>query len=104
MPCVLWCPAMPPREFQLNSTSSAEIKLAVIGLGYVGLPLAVAFGQLMPVLGFDVDTRRIEDLRAGYDRTLETEISDLSAARLFTPTSDVADLFGCNVFIVAVPT
>ncbi|CAN7654104.1 nucleotide sugar dehydrogenase [Variovorax paradoxus] len=88
----------------MNSTSSAEIKLAVIGLGYVGLPLAVAFGQLMPVLGFDVDTRRIEDLRAGYDRTLETEISDLSAARLFTPTSDVADLFGCNVFIVAVPT
>lgn len=84
--------------------SIAEIKLAVIGLGYVGLPLAVEFGKLIPVVGFDVDERRIEELKAGHDRTLETDPADLRDAGQLTYSAEAADLRECNVFIVTVPT
>lgn len=83
---------------------AAEIKLAIIGLGYVGLPLAVEFGKSMPVVGFDTNCRRIEELKNGHDRTLETDPADLREASLLTFSADSAHLRGCNVFIVTVPT
>ncbi|RQO62892.1 Vi polysaccharide biosynthesis protein VipA/TviB [Variovorax sp. KBW07] len=81
-----------------------EIKLAIIGLGYVGLPLAVAFAKLVSVVGFDTNSRRIQELGAGNDRTLEVCAADLQEASFLTLTSDPDDLHGCNVFIVTVPT
>jgi UDP-N-acetyl-D-galactosamine dehydrogenase len=79
-------------------------KLAVIGLGYVGLPVAVAFGrQGTPVIGFDIDPARISDLKAGRDRTHEVEPGDISHPRLHF-TSDPAELSGADFFIVTVPT
>ena len=81
-----------------------EIKIAVIGLGYVGLPLAVEFGRTRPVVGFDISHRRIDALRCGVDVTLETEPNELAAASELRFSSDPADLAACNFFIVTVPT
>jgi UDP-N-acetyl-D-galactosamine dehydrogenase len=78
--------------------------IAIIGLGYVGLPLAVEFGKVRPVIGFDIDAARIEELREGRDRTLEVDADELDAARHLTFTSDPAALRDCTVFIVTVPT
>ncbi|MDT3500832.1 nucleotide sugar dehydrogenase [Stenotrophomonas maltophilia] len=85
--------------------SAAETpRFAVIGLGYVGLPLAVAFGREQPTLGFDIDPARIAELRAGQDHTLEVEAGELAAARQLEYSSDPARLDDCNVYIVTVPT
>jgi UDP-N-acetyl-D-galactosamine dehydrogenase len=81
-----------------------DIKLAVVGLGYVGLPLAVEFGKRRPVLGFDINTRRIEELKAGNDRTLEVESAELAEATHLRYSSDPESLAEANVFIVTVPT
>jgi UDP-N-acetyl-D-glucosamine/UDP-N-acetyl-D-galactosamine dehydrogenase len=78
--------------------------IAVIGLGYVGLPLAVEFGKHRPVIGFDVRAARIGDLRAGRDSTREVGAADLGAARHLTYTSSADDLRQADVFIVAIPT
>ena len=78
--------------------------IAVIGLGYVGLPLAVAFGKIRPVIGFDINQSRIEELRNGKDSTLEVSSQDLVAAKHLTSTSDIEALRDCAVFIVTVPT
>ncbi len=78
--------------------------IAVIGLGYVGLPLAVAFGRSRPVVGFDINKARIAELGEGRDSTRETGPEDLAAASHLRFTSDAADLKGCGVFIVTVPT
>src|SRR6185312_3155960 len=79
-------------------------KIAVIGLGYVGLPVAVAFARsCVPVVGFDIDHKRVEELRAGHDRTHEVEPDDLSQKSL-TYASDAAALKSSNFFIVTVPT
>ncbi len=78
--------------------------IAVIGLGYVGLPLAVEFGKSRPVLGFDTHATRIEQLRTGLDNTLELGAPQLHEANHVHYSNDVADLSGCGVFIVAVPT
>jgi UDP-N-acetyl-D-galactosamine dehydrogenase len=88
----------------LNSLNSAEFKLAVVGLGYVGLPLAVEFGKVMPVVGFDINPIRINELREGHDRTLETDPAHLLEAGQLSYTSNADDMRGCNVFIVTVPT
>jgi UDP-N-acetyl-D-galactosamine dehydrogenase len=80
------------------------VRIAVIGLGYVGLPLAVEFGKIMPVVGFDIREKRIEALGAGIDETLETEPEQLRAATQLSYTTSIEDLRGCNVFIVTVPT
>jgi UDP-N-acetyl-D-galactosamine dehydrogenase len=80
------------------------VRIGIIGLGYVGLPLAVEFGKQFPVVGFDIKTKRIEALRQGIDDTLETETSDLNAATGLTFSSEAADLRSCNVYIVTVPT
>ena len=78
-------------------------KIAMIGLGYVGLPVAVAFGKLFHVVGFDIKVQRIAELKAGYDSTREVSTLDLATADILF-TDDVADLQGINFFIVAVPT
>lgn len=79
-------------------------KIAVVGLGYVGLPLAVEFGKVRPVVGFDISPERVTALRSGIDTTREVEVHELRAAQQLTCTSDLDDLRACGVFIVAVPT
>ncbi|NLC36226.1 MAG: Vi polysaccharide biosynthesis UDP-N-acetylglucosamine C-6 dehydrogenase TviB [Alcaligenaceae bacterium] len=81
-----------------------DVKLAVVGLGYVGLPLAVEFGKKRPVLGFDINKRRIEALKGGHDHTLEVEDDDLAAATHLSYSADAESLADANVFIVTVPT
>lgn len=81
-----------------------ELKIAVIGLGYVGLPLAVEFAKTRPVVGFDVKAERIAELRAGRDGTREVSTEELAAATDLTFTDDPADIAACNVYIVTVPT
>jgi UDP-N-acetyl-D-galactosamine dehydrogenase len=87
-----------------NPFTQTPAKIAVIGLGYVGLPLAVAFAADNAVVGFDVKIERIAELRAGEDRTLEVSPEALAAAKGLQLSSDPADLAACNVFIVTVPT
>ncbi|KGM56545.1 Vi polysaccharide biosynthesis protein VipA/TviB [Lysobacter arseniciresistens ZS79] len=82
----------------------ANARIAVIGLGYVGLPLAVAFGQHFDTLGFDIDGGRVDELQRGHDRTGETGADALSAATRLRLSADPAALAGCNVHIVTVPT
>jgi len=81
-------------------------KLAIIGLGYVGLPLCVEFARKYPIIGFDISLRRVDELTQGRDRTLEVEEDDLKAVcagglRFSTQLDDIAD---CNIYIVTVPT
>ena len=82
----------------------AEARIAIIGLGYVGLPLAVEFGKRHPTVGFDIHAGRITELRAGHDSTLEVEPELLAQATGLAYSDDPADLAGCNVYIVTVPT
>lgn len=81
-----------------------DARIAVIGLGYVGLPLAVEFGKRFPVVGYDIDERRIAELRAGTDHTLEVGDDDLRSATRLTVTADQARLGDANVYIVTTPT
>lgn len=84
-----------------------EYKIAVIGLGYVGLPLAVEFAQKYPTIGFDISQSRIEELNTGYDRTLELEDAYLAKVNKkfgFKSTSNLQEIKDCNIFIVTVPT
>lgn len=81
-----------------------DAKIAVIGLGYVGLPLAVEFGCKIPVVGFDIDAGRIAELRAGKDRTLETTAEELAAAQHLDFAADLEALRDCNTYIITVPT
>lgn len=85
-------------------TFPANPRIAVIGLGYVGLPLAVEFGRQLPTCGFDINQRRVDSLRRGVDQTLETSSEELAAATRLTVSSDPADLAGCDVYIITVPT
>ncbi|WP_236176774.1 Vi polysaccharide biosynthesis UDP-N-acetylglucosamine C-6 dehydrogenase TviB [Pseudomonas qingdaonensis] len=84
--------------------SLKDIKLAVIGLGYVGLPLAVEFGKQRSVVGFDINQARIDALKEGHDVTLEVSDAELAESDQLTYTSQLNDLRSCNVFIVTVPT
>ncbi|MFD2366436.1 Vi polysaccharide biosynthesis UDP-N-acetylglucosamine C-6 dehydrogenase TviB [Pseudoduganella sp. GCM10020061] len=79
-------------------------KIAVVGLGYVGLPLAVEFGKRRPVVGFDIDHCRIEELRSGKDRTMEVALENIRAAEFLNFTCDARKLLECEIFIVTVPT
>lgn len=81
-----------------------DVKLAIVGLGYVGLPLAVEFGKKRSVLGFDVNAHRIAELKEGRDHTLEIDSDELAQATHLTYAHDVAQLAQANVFIVSVPT
>lgn len=81
-----------------------NIHIGVIGLGYVGLPLAVEFGKETKTLGFDINQHRIEELRAGTDRTLEVDSEELTSAKQLSFTANLDDLKQCNFYIVTVPT
>jgi len=87
----------------MQSTSLTRT-VAIIGLGYVGLPLAVEFGKKRKVVGFDIDAKRVAELRAGQDHTLEVEPEDMRHAVHLSYTTEPADLQGCDLFIVTVPT
>lgn len=82
----------------------SELKIAVIGLGYVGLPLAVEFGKKVPVVGFDIHQQRIDELKSGQDHTLEVSPEELAQSAHLTYSANLDDLKECNFFIVTVPT
>lgn len=82
----------------------SSTRLGIIGLGYVGLPLAVAFGRRMPVVGFDINATRVQELKQGIDRTLEVSSEDLRGAGNLVYTDRLDDLRDCNVYIITVPT
>ncbi|MEA2120506.1 Vi polysaccharide biosynthesis UDP-N-acetylglucosamine C-6 dehydrogenase TviB [Halovibrio sp. HP20-50] len=81
-----------------------NVRLGIIGLGYVGLPLAVEFGKVMPTIGFDINAKRIAELNDGIDRTLEVEPALLAESTQLSFASDLEVLRECNVYIVTVPT
>lgn len=82
----------------------SDVKLAVIGLGYVGLPLAAEFAKRRKVIGYDINAVRISALKEGHDSTLEVSDEELRAARGLVYTTNLTDLASCNVYIVTVPT
>ncbi|QDE40401.1 Vi polysaccharide biosynthesis UDP-N-acetylglucosamine C-6 dehydrogenase TviB [Luteibacter pinisoli] len=81
-----------------------NVKIAVVGLGYVGLPLAVEFGKILPTLGYDIDAARIAALREGRDHTQETSAEEIRAASQLEVTADLAAIAAANVYVVTVPT
>jgi UDP-N-acetyl-D-galactosamine dehydrogenase len=90
----------------MNATNKNSLSggLAIIGLGYVGLPLAAEFGKKRPVLGFDINAARVFELQAGRDHTLEVSPEELRASTHLRFSADPADLKACTIFIVTVPT
>lgn len=90
---------LPESDLQIQ-----DVKLAVVGLGYVGLPLAVEFGKQRSVIGFDINLARIEALKNGHDHTLEVDAKELARATGLRYTADSQDLVDANVFIVTMPT
>ena len=81
-----------------------DVNIAIVGLGYVGLPLAVEFGKKYQTVGFDINASRISQLKGGHDTTLEVSDEELAEPKLISYTADVDDLADCNVYIVTVPT
>jgi len=79
-------------------------KIGIIGLGYVGLPLAVEFGKVLPVVGFDINQSRINELKNGFDRTLEVEGAELGDVKHLSFSNNLKELEDVNIFIVTVPT
>ena len=79
-------------------------KIAIIGLGYVGIPLAVEFGKSTPTIGIDIDKSRIDELNSGFDRTLEMSKDDLKSSSYLTYSIDINDTSDCNIYIITVPT
>ena len=84
--------------------SVSEAKLAIIGLGYVGLPLAVEFGKKYKTVGFDINEARVAELKGGNDSTLEVDSDELRQAAQLSYTTDLSDIADCDVYIVTVPT
>jgi UDP-N-acetyl-D-glucosamine/UDP-N-acetyl-D-galactosamine dehydrogenase len=93
-----------PREPAKQLMDLKKANIAIIGLGYVGLPLAVEFGKQLNVVGFDINEQRIAELKNGQDSTLEVGAEELKLARNLRFTRDLQELKGCQVFIVTVPT
>ncbi len=79
-------------------------RIAVIGLGYVGLPLAVEFGKHYSTIGFDINAQRIKELRNGQDNTLEVDAQELAASEHLNFANELQEISECNVYIVTVPT
>ena len=94
MPDAVFAPALP-----LDDPT-----VSVLGLGYVGLPLAIEFGKRFETRGFDIDASRVRELASGVERTHEVELSEIRQARRLTLTADLEELKGSDVFVVAVPT
>ncbi len=88
----------------LDAVQNQSVVIGIIGLGYVGLPLAVEFGKKYKVVGFDINHDRIKELKSGKDRTLECSSEELAEAKKLKYTSTLEDLSEVNVFIVTVPT
>lgn len=84
--------------------SFEQERIAVIGLGYVGLPVALSFGRKVATVGFDIRAKRIEELKSGHDETREVTSEQLKAANKLELTADPARLAECTFYIVAVPT
>ena len=84
--------------------NAKDTRIAVIGLGYVGLPLAVEFGKIYPTTGFDINRSRIAALISGHDSTLEVDTAALESAAHLSYTTDVDKLKACNIYIVTIPT
>ena len=82
----------------------SEVSIGIIGLGYVGLPLAVEFGKRYATIGLDIQAQRIAELQAGLDRSLEVDAQELGSATRLSFTTDPADLADCGVYVVTVPT
>lgn len=82
----------------------SKVRIAIIGLGYVGLPLAVEFGKRYPTVGFDINKTRVDELSQNLDRTEELSSAEIASATQLAVTSDVSSIKDCNVFIVTVPT
>jgi UDP-N-acetyl-D-galactosamine dehydrogenase len=87
-----------------SATPSIDGLIAVVGLGYVGLPLAVEFGKLRPVVGFDISSERIEALRLAHDHTNEVDSHDLNAAKHLRLSNSPSDLQSASIYIITVPT
>jgi UDP-N-acetyl-D-galactosamine dehydrogenase len=81
-----------------------DSKIAVIGLGYVGLPLSIEFGKLFQTVGFDTKKSRVAELKRGHDSGLEVTAEEFQSSTMLTLTNDVSDIANCNIFIVTVPT
>ncbi|TRU02522.1 MAG: nucleotide sugar dehydrogenase [Microcystis aeruginosa Ma_AC_P_19900807_S300] len=81
-----------------------DFRIAIIGLGYVGLPLAVEFGKIFTVIGFDINELRIQELQTGIDRTKESNKTEIESAKKLSFSSSITDISQCNIFIVTVPT
>ena len=92
------------KEFTFKMYDNREIKLAVIGLGYVGLPLLVEFAKVRKVIGFDINSKRISELKNGIDKTLEIEGDELKLLQTIEFTCNYEDLEICNCYIITVPT
>ncbi len=88
----------------LKNKMSQQKTIAVIGLGYVGLPLAVEFGKMREVIGYDIDTRRIRELSKGWDSTRECSCEELNSAKYLSYSDNVDDLRRANIYIITVPT
>lgn len=88
----------------MSSRQALDARIAVIGLGYVGLPLAVAFGRQLPVIGYDINRARVDELTRGVDRTLEVSDTELAEAAQLTFSCTPDDLVAANVYIVTTPT
>lgn len=91
-------------KLEIQKLSIDTSKIAIIGLGYVGLPLAVEFGKKTRVVGYDINPNRIKDLRSGHDATLEINKNQLNAAKKLSFTNSVDNIADCNIYIVTVPT
>lgn len=88
----------------INMNDIYKKRVGVIGLGYVGLPLAVEFGRRNITVGFDINTTRIQELREGVDRTKESNTEEIKSSSKLTFSSDINDLVSCDIYIVTVPT
>ena len=87
-----------------SSINYKKSKIAIIGLGYVGLPLALEFGKKRNVIGFDINRKRIDELSKGFDTTLETTTDEINVAKNLTFTDKIENIRDCQIFIVTVPT
>ena len=95
---------MPEESGKRISNMLDNVKIGMVGLGYVGLPLAVEFGKKYPTVGFDINASRIKSLQSGHDHTLEVSDEELSQATQLSYTATVDDIKNCNIYIVTVPT